>query len=172
MLGDSSEKSKNPLKKAMRRRNAKAVAFSAPTYIEASDVEYSTDEEIDEGGFFIDDEERAAAAAAAGGDTDDAHETQDEDIVVEPLRPKPKETEEPENLQESQGSEPLSPETQQSNEEFVDAEGSKAYHFSSKATEDLLTLWQMVLSAGPEMALCGIRIPSSKTTRLSPRRYP
>lgn len=132
MLGDSSEKSKNPLKKAMRRRNAKAVAFSAPTYIEASDVEYSTDEEIDEGGFFIDDEERAAAAAAAaGGDTDDAHETQDEDIVVEPLRPKPKETEEPENVQESQGSEPLSPETQQSNEEFVDAEGNITYHFSS-----------------------------------------
>ena len=170
MLGDNSEKSKNPLKKAMRRRNAKAVAFSAPTYIEASDVEYSTDEEIDEGGFFIDDEERAATAA--GGDTDDAHEAQDEDIVVEPLRPKPKETEEPENVQESQESEALSPETQQSNEEFVDAEGNKACHFSSKATEDLLTLWQMVLSAGPEMALCGIRIPSSRTTRLNQRRSP
>ena len=171
MLGDNSEKSKNPLKKAMRRRNAKAVAFSAPTYIEASDVEYSTDEEADEGGFFIDDEETAATAAAAG-DTDDAHEAQDEDIVVEPLRPKPKEAQEPENVQESQESERHSPETQQSNEEFLDAEGKKASHFSSKAIKDLLTLWQMALSADPEMVLCGIRIPSSRTTRPNQRRSP
>ena len=171
MLGDNSEKSKNPLKKAMRRRNGKAVAFSAPTYIEASDVEYSSDEEIDEGGFFIDDEETAATTAAAAGETDDAHEAHDEDIVVEPLRPKPKETEEPENVQESQESERHSPETQQSNEEFLDAEGRKACHFLSKA-KDLLTLWQMVPSAGPEMALCGIRIPSSRTTRLNQRRSP
>ncbi len=49
MLGDNPEKSKNPLKKAMRRRNAKTVQFSAPTYVEASDVEYSTDEEDAEG---------------------------------------------------------------------------------------------------------------------------
>lgn len=136
MLGDNSEKSKNPLKKAMRRRNAKAVAFSAPTYIEASDVEYSTDEEADEGGFFIDDEETAAAAAAAG-DADDAHEAQDEDIVVEPLRPKPKETEEPENVQESQESERHSPETQQSNEEFLDAEGKQSLSFFIKGYQGL-----------------------------------
>ena len=45
MLGDNTEKSKNPLKKAMRRRNGKTVQFCAPTYVEASDVEYSTDEE-------------------------------------------------------------------------------------------------------------------------------
>lgn len=45
MLGDSMEKSKNPLKKAMRRRNAKTVQFAAPTYVEASDYEYSSEEE-------------------------------------------------------------------------------------------------------------------------------
>ena len=167
MLGDNSEKSKNPLKKAMRRRNAKAVAFTAPTYIEASDVEYSTDEEADEGGFFLDDEE-----TTTGGDMDDAHEAHDEDIVVEPLRPKPKETEEPENVQESQESERHTPETQHSNEEFLDAEGNNACHPPPKNTKDLLTLWQMVLSADPEMALCGIRIPSSRMTRLNQRRFP
>lgn len=48
MLGDNPEKSKNPLKKAMRRRNAKTVQFAAPTYVEASDIDYSTDEDTDE----------------------------------------------------------------------------------------------------------------------------
>lgn len=44
MLGDTAEKSKNPLKKAMRRRNAKTVQFAPPTYVEASDYDYSSDE--------------------------------------------------------------------------------------------------------------------------------
>lgn len=45
MLGDNPEKTKNPLKKAMRRRNAKTVQFAAPTYVEASDYDYSTEDE-------------------------------------------------------------------------------------------------------------------------------
>lgn len=45
MLGDNQDKPKNPLKKAMRRRNGKTVQFAAPTYHEASDVDYSTEEE-------------------------------------------------------------------------------------------------------------------------------
>ncbi|OQO14737.1 hypothetical protein B0A48_00119 [Cryoendolithus antarcticus] len=45
MLGDNPEKSKNPLKKAIRRRNAKTVQFAAPTYVEASDYDYSSDED-------------------------------------------------------------------------------------------------------------------------------
>ena len=50
MLGDNPEKSKNPLKKAMRRRNAKTVNFAAPTYYEPSDNEWSDEEdERDEG---------------------------------------------------------------------------------------------------------------------------
>lgn len=44
MLGDTGEKSKNPLKKAIRRRNAKTVQFAPPTYVEASDYDYSSDE--------------------------------------------------------------------------------------------------------------------------------
>jgi hypothetical protein len=50
MLGDTTEKSKNPLKKAMRRRNAKTVTFSAPTYADAPDYDFSSDEEMDEDG--------------------------------------------------------------------------------------------------------------------------
>jgi hypothetical protein len=45
MLSDNSEKTRNPLKKAMRRRNAKTVQFAAPTYVEASDYDYSTEDE-------------------------------------------------------------------------------------------------------------------------------
>jgi hypothetical protein len=48
MLGDNPEKSKNPLKKAMRRRNAKSVQFTAPTYYEPSEYDYSDEEDIDE----------------------------------------------------------------------------------------------------------------------------
>ncbi|KAH0364546.1 hypothetical protein KCU65_g6726, partial [Aureobasidium melanogenum] len=45
MLGDTAENSKNPLKKAMKRRKAKTVQFTAPTFVEASDYDYSSDEE-------------------------------------------------------------------------------------------------------------------------------
>lgn len=45
MLSDNSEKSRNPMKKAMRRRKAKTVQFAAPTYVEASDYDYSTEDE-------------------------------------------------------------------------------------------------------------------------------
>ncbi|KAF2225810.1 hypothetical protein BDZ85DRAFT_316942 [Elsinoe ampelina] len=45
MLGDNAERSKNPLKKAMKRRQTKTVQFAAPTYVEASDYDYSDEEE-------------------------------------------------------------------------------------------------------------------------------
>lgn len=45
MLSDNSEKSRNPIKKAMRRRNTKTVQFAAPTYVEASDYDYTSDED-------------------------------------------------------------------------------------------------------------------------------
>lgn len=65
MLGDNTEKSKNPLKKAMRRRNAKTVQFCAPTYVEASDVEYSTDEEEGETDPYLGDGESSETQAQA-----------------------------------------------------------------------------------------------------------
>ena len=49
MLGDNPEKPKNPLKKAMRRRNAKTVNFAPPTYYEPDEKVWSDEEEGDEG---------------------------------------------------------------------------------------------------------------------------
>ncbi|OOG00926.1 hypothetical protein ASPCADRAFT_202763 [Aspergillus carbonarius ITEM 5010] len=94
MLGDNSEKSKNPLKKAMRRRNAKTVTFTSPTYIEASDIDFSTDEELDDDASFNDED-------VSRGDTDNLHDGDNDDIVVEPLRPKSKGVDE-DSLQEAQ----------------------------------------------------------------------
>ncbi|KAI9718109.1 MAG: hypothetical protein M1812_004367 [Candelaria pacifica] len=78
MLGDNPEKSKNPLKKAMRRRNAKTVQFSAPTYVEASDVDYSSDEEDPDGDFYSNGDESAQ-------NQDGQQEDQDIITAVEPL---------------------------------------------------------------------------------------
>ncbi|KAF1982470.1 hypothetical protein K402DRAFT_195929 [Aulographum hederae CBS 113979] len=74
MLGDTSEKTKNPLKKAMRRRNAKTVTFSPPTYVEASDVEYSTDEEDEES------EDAFANGANHGQDGQEVQEMDQDEI--------------------------------------------------------------------------------------------
>jgi hypothetical protein len=49
MLGDNPEKSKNPLKKAMRRRNEKKVQFSASQYFEPYEYDYSDEEEEQDG---------------------------------------------------------------------------------------------------------------------------
>ena len=56
MLGDQDEDKRqnplNPLKKAMRRRNVKKVEFAGNSYVEPSDVEYSSDEEEEDNGEF------------------------------------------------------------------------------------------------------------------------
>jgi hypothetical protein len=119
MLGDNNEKSKNPLKKAMRRRNAKTVNFGPPTYIEASDVEYSTDDDSEHGDFFNDDE-------TLDGEEEDVQE-QAEDIVVEPLRPKAQKEPSAEQVDvngaEKQEPQRTSSERRPSSEEFFETEG-------------------------------------------------
>lgn len=120
MLGDNNEKSKNPLKKAMRRRNAKTVNFGAPTYIDASDVDYSTDDDSEHGDFFNDDE-------TLDGEEEDVQE-QAEDIVVEPLRPKaqketPTEHADANVAAEKQDLQRSSSDRRPSSEEFFEAEG-------------------------------------------------
>lgn len=126
MLGDNSEKSKNPLKKAMRRRNAKTVNFAPPTYIEASDVEFSTDEDSEHGDFFDDE--------PADGE-DEELQDQNEDIVVEPLRPKAqkeKSVDQSDGIQalEKQDSGRSSSEARRSSEEFFDPEGKCVFDWS------------------------------------------
>lgn len=78
MLGDQAEKTKNPLKKAIRRRNAKTVTFTAPTYFEASDVDYSTDGEEGEGDYYGQQEQNSEQQKAVADD--------DEIVAVEPLK--------------------------------------------------------------------------------------
>lgn len=167
MLGDNSEKSKNPLKKAMRRRNAKTVNFAAPTYIEASDVEYSTDEDDERGDFFNDDETVESEDGEA--------QEQNEDIVVEPLRPKaqkekPLERAEGVEQHEKQESERTSLEPRRSSEDSIDTEGKQLDVEACSAETDPRTR-QKLWSAGPGMALFGTRIPSSRMTLRSRRRY-
>lgn len=50
MLGDTPQQSKNPLIKAMRRRNAKMVQFTAPTYFEPPENEWSDEEGAEDDG--------------------------------------------------------------------------------------------------------------------------
>ncbi|KAK5132012.1 hypothetical protein LTR08_000433 [Meristemomyces frigidus] len=76
MLSDNSEKTRNPLMKAMRRRNAKTVQFAAPTYVEASDYEYSTEEEEQA---MIDPYGGAAAAEEAQHEEPDVAEVDEDD---------------------------------------------------------------------------------------------
>jgi hypothetical protein len=79
MLLDQAEKTKNPLKKAIKRRNAKTVTFTAPTYVEASDNDYSSEEEDGEGDLY-----------AQGSEAVDQQAVIEEDAsaAVEPLRTK------------------------------------------------------------------------------------
>ncbi|WEW61709.1 protein phosphatase regulator [Emydomyces testavorans] len=88
MLGDNAEKPKNPLKKAMRRRNAKTVTFASPTYFEASDIDYSTEDDIDDQ-FFEEEEEDEDDDLEQLDTKDTQEEFKGNDIMVEPLRPKP-----------------------------------------------------------------------------------
>lgn len=82
MLGDNPEKSKNPLKKAMRRRNAKTVQFTAPTYVEASEVEYSSEEEEEnEGDYFG----QGHNEEGPDGQGQDQEQVTDESATIEPL---------------------------------------------------------------------------------------
>jgi hypothetical protein len=82
MLGDTAEKSKNPLKKAMRRRNAKTVQFAPPTYVEASDYHYSSDE--GEGELFGGPEPKQLQQQQAA--TQDGDAAQEENLQVQPLK--------------------------------------------------------------------------------------
>ncbi|PGH17621.1 hypothetical protein AJ79_00982 [Helicocarpus griseus UAMH5409] len=117
MLGDNAEKSKNPLKKAMRRRNAKTVTFTAvPVYHEPSDVEYSTDEEEEGDDQFFDDDDESTRSDTNEGQ----EEPQKEDIVVEPLRPKSQTDKDTTNSTEDEPAREASPEKARASEDSFD----------------------------------------------------
>ena len=165
MLGDNNEKSKNPLKKAMRRRNAKTVNFGAPTYIDASDVDYSSDEDSEHGDFFDDE--------TLDGEEEDGQD-QAEDIVVEPLRPKgqkdkPTESSDNHDSHERQDSQFSGSERRPSSEEFFEAEGKNGGFLG--LFQRLTSPKQNPPSVDPEMALYETPIHSLRTTLPSQRRF-
>jgi hypothetical protein len=127
MLGDNAEKSKNPLKKAMRRRNAKTVTFASPTFFEASDIDYSTEEEEEEEAEQAEEEETRAESQ------DTQYDIQDEDMVVEPLRPKPhkeKVSRVLESEEEETQIEPSSPERPRPSDESFERPGTLCASYS------------------------------------------
>jgi hypothetical protein len=86
MLGDTPDKGKSSLKTAMRRRK-KTVTFTAPTYVEASDVDYSSDEEDElEGDAAAQDQATQQQSQAQQAVSDEIAE--DESAKVEPLKPR------------------------------------------------------------------------------------
>ena len=83
MLGDTTEKSKNYLKNAMRRRNAKKVQFGGHSYVEASEHEYSSDEEDGPDKVYTNGDGPTSEEVNGNGTT---QESQDQDeIAVAPL---------------------------------------------------------------------------------------
>ncbi|KAK3379733.1 hypothetical protein B0T24DRAFT_695737 [Lasiosphaeria ovina] len=84
MLGDQAEKSRNPLKSAMKRRKAKTVQFAGNTYVDYSDNDYSTEEEDVEAEYFAQQQQLVQQSAKAGAE----QELDDETAKVEPLKPR------------------------------------------------------------------------------------
>ena len=84
MLGDGEDKRTgkplNPLKKAMKKRNAKTVQFTAPSYVEPSDVEYSSDEEEGNGEYGAQEQDGVAAQSS------EQSNQVDEGVASEPLK--------------------------------------------------------------------------------------
>lgn len=96
MLGDQSDKTKNPIKTAMRRRK-KNVSFAAPTYVDYSDFDYDTEEEEEaEAEFYAQQQQQQQQAqqssqqqaAATKQTTADETAATDEAAQVAPLKPR------------------------------------------------------------------------------------
>lgn len=103
------------------------MTFASPTYFEASDVDYSSEEEHREGEE-VEEEEEASRA-----DSQDTQEdVRDESMVVEPLRPKShkeKALSESEVASQDQQSDRASPEKPRTSDEMPERQGTYSYPF-------------------------------------------
>ncbi|ORY69698.1 uncharacterized protein BCR38DRAFT_90534 [Pseudomassariella vexata] len=86
MLGDQAEKTKNPLKSAMRRKKGKTVTFTAPTYVDYSDFDYSSDEDDVDGD--LPTQQQAAQQQQASQRPAAEQAEADDTAKVEPLKPR------------------------------------------------------------------------------------
>ena len=114
MLGDQAEKTRNPLMTAMKRTKRKTVQFAGNTYVDYSDIEYSTDEEDLEAEYFAQQQQQqkqqkqqqqqsqqAQQGANQQGGTES--ELEDESAKVEPLKPRSQTKEDWAENQEADG---------------------------------------------------------------------
>ncbi|KAL2124371.1 hypothetical protein VTJ04DRAFT_736 [Mycothermus thermophilus] len=108
MLGDQPDKTRNNgLMSAMRRKKTKTVQFAAPTYVDYSDVDYSTEEEDADAQVFKQASQQQQQQQQQQDQQDQQAasdvEMEDETAKVEPLKPKPKQTSADAKRQESGG---------------------------------------------------------------------
>ncbi|KAK4146174.1 uncharacterized protein C8A04DRAFT_35162 [Dichotomopilus funicola] len=87
MLGDQPDKAKNGIRSAMKRRKAKNVQFAAPTYVDYSDFDYSTEEEDAEISVFAQRQQQGQQTQQSQQSASDTN-MDDEAARVEPLKPK------------------------------------------------------------------------------------
>ena len=84
MLGDQQDKARNPIRTAMKRRK-KNVQFAAPTYVDYSEFDYSTEEEDADAELFAPQQgQHAQQTQQSTADRD----MEDETAKVEPLKPR------------------------------------------------------------------------------------
>ncbi|KAL2164370.1 hypothetical protein VTH06DRAFT_3586 [Thermothelomyces fergusii] len=89
MLGDQPDKARNPIKTAMKRRKTKNVQFAAPTYVDYSDVDYSTEEEgADPDASSQQQQEQQSEPSQQSQQASSDGEMEDETARVEPLKPR------------------------------------------------------------------------------------
>lgn len=87
MLGDTAEKTKNPLKKAIRRRHAKNVTWGDNSVVEASDYDYSSDEGGDDDDeLFGGADPNQAEAQQQQAQGENVETAQDDNLKVQPLK--------------------------------------------------------------------------------------
>ncbi|KAI1310960.1 hypothetical protein F5Y03DRAFT_11456 [Xylaria venustula] len=90
MLGDQSDKARNPIMTAMKRRKAKNVSFAPPTVVNYAEIEYSDEEGEEEDGQDLqqashqEDQQQQANSQQATADVVE----EDESAKVEPLKPR------------------------------------------------------------------------------------
>ncbi|KAK0674349.1 hypothetical protein QBC41DRAFT_213395 [Cercophora samala] len=84
MLGDQTDKVRNPIRSAIKRKKAKTVQFAPPTFVDYSDIDYSTEEEDVATEYFA----QAAQQGQQNQQTSAAAEGEDDSAKVEPLKPR------------------------------------------------------------------------------------
>ncbi|KAK4233698.1 hypothetical protein C8A03DRAFT_19267 [Achaetomium macrosporum] len=90
MLTDQVDKARdpNPIRSAMKRRKAKTVQFAAPTYVDYSEAEYSTEEEDAEAELFTTQQQQQGQQTQQTQQSASDVEMEDETAKVEPLKPR------------------------------------------------------------------------------------